>query len=250
MTGGPGGKADNAGGPIALSGKGAVELLVKDLSVALADLKPEAIIAGGKGIATITVTDLTVTPDMGGSKQPVRVDSLAAAVLLAPGQAPKVTINSGLNHEGSAFAIDGDVALEGLKNGMPKAKGPGALAELNPTGTIAVKNLPRSALWIVGALNNKFGDNGKGATASESARAIATAGARVDRREPDDDGETVAGGRGQGRRAVGEHEARHGEQGRLGGCVARVTDKEAELTRRGADRRVEPGDAKSSVGSA
>ncbi|MCC6323140.1 MAG: hypothetical protein IT438_17080 [Phycisphaerales bacterium] len=160
---------------VAIGGRGSVEAVIKDVSISLADPAPERLLKDGRATATVTVSDLIVTPDMGGERAPVRVDTLSAAGVLAPGAAPKITLNSGMSHGGSPFGIEGDITLAGLRNGAPKGTGPGALVELNPTGTIAVKKLPRSALWIVGSLNDKFGESGKSATADEMSRAIAAA---------------------------------------------------------------------------
>ena len=230
------GAADREGGATAenpatmsLSGKGAVEVVVKDVSVSLVDLKPEKILADGKGTATVTLTDLIVTPDMGGSKGPVHVETLAAAATLAPGAAPKVTINSAMTHEGSPFAIEGDMSLEGLRKGLPKSKGPGILPEVNPNGTIAVKNLPRGAVDREG-VERQVQRERRGGGEGRCEPGDRGGGARGDRGQPDDVGAAAAVPADKGGGQYAEVKLDTANKGVTADVWTRLTDKEAELS--------------------
>ncbi len=161
--------------PATVGGRGAVEVIARDVSIPLSEKAFDKLIAAGRGVVAITLSDLTVSPNLGGDTTPIRIDLFNTTATLAPGAAPRIVVNSGMAHEGGTFGLDGELSLEGLRKGMPASKGPGALAELNPVGTIALKNLPRSMLWVVGGLRDSYSENGVKAVKDELSRALAAA---------------------------------------------------------------------------
>jgi len=177
MNAAPPGRDPKAAAPpeITLTGAGKVELTARDVVLALNDTAPEAIIARGKGAANLVISDLNASVNMGGntSPPPVRIDRQAVALTLAPGSAPKIDVDGKLSHESQPFTITGGYTLDGLKNGIALGNGPGALARLNPNGTLEIKSLPRSILGILPATAPYAAESGVPATADAMARAIA-----------------------------------------------------------------------------
>lgn len=175
---------------IAPGSQGKVEVTIKDVSVPLPKGNEKLDPTKVRATAALAVSDLAVIPQLPEPEGvtnpqpagPVRVDMLAVTATLAPGASPKVAINSGLAHTGNiqgdaggTFAIEGEIRLDGLAKGMPDATGPALLAAANPNGQVAVRNLPRSLLWVVPALREQFSPAGAKATSSDLSRAIAQA---------------------------------------------------------------------------
>lgn len=161
---------------VSVDGRGRVELVARDLRLNLGEKDVAKQIAAAAGTLGLSVSDARVTPNLGGRSDPVRIDTLGLTAELKAGAAPKVEIASGMAHPAGTFAIDGQFVLEGLKDGtIPEEKGIGLVTAVNPIGSLSVKNLPRDLLWVVEALNKKFGpevtDDGRDAMG----RAIATA---------------------------------------------------------------------------
>lgn len=161
---------------VSVDGRGRVELVARDLRLNLGEKDVAKQIAAAAGTLGLSVSDARVTPNLGGRSDPVRIDTLGLTAELKAGAAPKVEIASGMAHPAGTFAIDGQFVLEGLRDGtIPEEKGIGLVTAVNPIGSLSVKNLPRDLLWVVEALNKKFGpevtDDGRDAMG----RAIATA---------------------------------------------------------------------------
>lgn len=172
---------------IGLTGAGKVELIGRELSLPLAGGGGvEAILSGGKGELSLVLSDVNAAVDMGArGAAPVRIDRHAVNLTLTPGAGPKVALDGKLSHENQPFTITGEYVLHGLSKGLPKSKGAGVLAEVNPTGAIEVKGLPRSVLSIVPATAGYASNAGVAADATEMTRAIAnlvreTVGASTD----------------------------------------------------------------------
>jgi hypothetical protein len=165
----------NGATTIALSGAGQIELIGRDLSLPLAGGGAEAILSKGAGQLSLAISDVNAAVDMGagGSASPVRIDRHAVNLTLSPGAGPKVALDGKLSHDNQPFTITGEYALNGLSKGLPKSKGPGVLAEVNPTGAVEVKGLPRSLLAIVPATAGYASSAGVAADATEMTRAIA-----------------------------------------------------------------------------
>ncbi len=76
---------------------------------------------------------------------PVQVKALDFAGTLAPGAAPRVTIDGQFAHAQSPFAVKGDFALEGLLQPQGQGKAPKVTPEtVRPVGTLAITTAPTS----------------------------------------------------------------------------------------------------------
>lgn len=80
---------------------------------------------------------------------PVQIRSLEVRAALAPGAPPRITLDAPMAHEGAAFALRADLAMEQLI--VPVAGGSARVepANVKPVGTITLSDVPTSLARLV-----------------------------------------------------------------------------------------------------
>ncbi|HYE02994.1 MAG TPA: hypothetical protein VD963_07140 [Phycisphaerales bacterium] len=171
--------ADGTPATVEVGGQGAVRVAVSDLAFPLS--RPEGQSGGLRDVRAnvgVNVADLSVrtlpaaaAPAVDGAPppavpaSPVVITRLDLAMAL-PGEAgPTMTIDADLTHENAPFTLAGNLAAPGLleapPSSPPRPQGAGEpvpvspiarLAQLRPTGRLALENLPESVLKLVPAL--------------------------------------------------------------------------------------------------
>lgn len=147
---------------VLITGAGKVELTARDVAVSLKDTSLAAILGRGRGNAGLTLSDLNVAADLGGSKAPVRIERYAMAAALGTAAYPKLTVDGQLSYENRPFTITGGYEFNKLDKGLPRGDPAAQLAALRPVGEVLVKGLPRAMLGIVPSLAPYAGEGAPG----------------------------------------------------------------------------------------
>lgn len=147
---------------ILITGTGKVELTAQGVAVSLKDTSPAAILGRGRGNVGLTLSDLNVAADLGGSKAPVRIERYALAAALGTAAYPKLTVDGQLSYDNRPFTITGGYEFNKLDKGLPRGDPAAQLAALRPVGEVLVKGLPRAMLGIVPSLAPYAGEGTPG----------------------------------------------------------------------------------------
>lgn len=100
--------------------------------------------------ADVSLQGIALTSNKPGkSPAPVDVSSLNLAATLAPGVAPKVSVNSAMVFEGQQFGLVGAFDLRGLLAAGPNGTTAVTPANARPVGSLELTNLPTSVMKIV-----------------------------------------------------------------------------------------------------
>lgn len=148
---------------VALSGEGRLVLSVQDFSAPLDKLKGADALGAVKAKVNVDIQRLGVLPLMGSvpgsaaeGAAPVQIESLVSNIVLDGASPPRLDVNGSMSHDGQAFTLTGQLALDGIVQGkMPvvDAKlGSGArVIAMKPSGQFDLRGLPRSVLNLVPA---------------------------------------------------------------------------------------------------
>lgn len=143
---------------LVLSGPGALNLTVRELTAPISKLSGAESLAAVKALVNLEVSQLGVAmPVAAGAQpvQPVQINRLTANVRLDGVNPPTADLAGQMTHENQPFELAGRATLDGIRNGqLPKATGVAQLIALRPTANVELRNMPRSVLNLLPATSN------------------------------------------------------------------------------------------------